>query len=163
MINLYLRMKYRISSHIRWIKYLFLAIGIGLLLELTTNTLLSDDANDESTIVMILFLIICGVLYHLFNLAKTIEFDHEFMYISGKNGEEKVALQNIHKIKLTMTKINNRSMWKIGYYDQQKTKKTVRFSPRLYYNHFDEFKNLVKKENNQVTIQNWSHSFDFDQ
>ena len=112
---------------------------------------------------MLLFLIICGVFYYLLDKSKTVEFDSEFMYISGKNGEEKVALKNIHKIKLTMTKVNSRNMWKIGYYDQNRSEKSVRILPRWLHKHFDEFKSLVKKENDNVKVQNWSHSFDFDQ
>jgi len=103
------------------------------------------------------------ILYFLFDQARTVEFDNKFMYVTGKTGEEKVALKDVYKIKLTMTEINNRSMWKIGYYDQKKTAKTVRILPRLFHKHFNEFKNLAQAANKKVKIPNWSHSFDFDQ
>ena len=155
-------MKRRISSHIRWSKFLFLAIGIGLLFGLI-NSLTEDIVNQENSMVMLGFLIICGILYYLLDRAKTVEFDNAFMYVTGKTGNEKIALKEVFKIKLTMTEINNRSMWKIGYYDQMGTEKSVRILPRWLDSNFDEFKKLVQAANNKVKIQNWSHSFDFDQ
>jgi len=155
-------MKRRLSSQIRSAKFLFLLIGLGLVYVLI-NSLIEETANQESMIVMVLVVILCGTLYYLFDQAKTVEFDHEFMYVTGKTGEETVPLKDVYKIKLTMTKINNRSMWKIGYYDQWGAEKSVRILPRWLHKEFDEFKRLVQGANKDVKIQNWSHSFDLDQ
>jgi ribosomal protein L31E len=69
----------------------------------------------------------------------------------------------VYKIKLTMIEINKNNMWKIGYYDNNRIKKSVRILPRFLNKHFDEFTIQVKIANKNVNIQNWSHSLDLDQ
>jgi len=155
-------MKKRLSSHIRPARFLFLLVGLGLGYVLF-NSLMKGTTDQESMIVMSVFLLACVILYYLFDQAKTVEFDNDYMYIKGKTGEETIPLKDVHKIKLTMTKINNRSMWKIGYKNQWGTEKSVRILPRWLHSEFDEFKTLVQAANKNVNIQNWSHSFDLDQ
>lgn len=85
------------------------------------------------------------------------------MFITSKNGEERIPLKNIHVIKLTSLEINKRKMWKIKYTDNYVTEKSVRILPRLFNNEFEKFKDAVYKANNKVLIQKWTHTFDFDQ
>jgi ribosomal protein L31E len=124
---------------------------------------MSKKFDTKNTSIIVLFLIISAVLYYLFDVSKTVEFDNDFMYIKGKSGEEKIPLKNVYKIKLTMIEINKNNMWKIGYYDNNRIKKSVRILPRFLNKHFDEFTIQVKIANKNVNIQNWSHSLDLDQ
>lgn len=141
---------------------MFIILGIFLLF-LLGNSLSKQVIDYESVIVQLVFLSISIILYFLFDKAKTVEFDTNYMYVSGKGEEERILLSDVFKIKLTMTKINNRSMWKISYYDVNKAQKSVRVLPRWFYENFNEFKAAVKSANEDVTIKNFSHSFDFDQ
>lgn len=155
-------MRYRISSDTRTTKYLFLAIGIGLVVVII-NSLGEENFNPKDLIGYFAFLLPCALFYYFFDRTKTVEYDNQFMYVIWKNEEEKVALRNIIQIKLTMTSINDRSLWKISYHDQSGAKKSVRFLPKWFHQHFEQFKSLVQKENKKVVIQNWASSLDFDQ
>ena len=155
-------MRRRISRNIRIYKYLFLTIGI-LLIFPTANYFRKNNIDLKSIIPLLIFLIICFGLYYLFDKAKTIEFDNDFIYVIGKSEKEKIPLKNVYKVKLTMIELNNLNIWKIGYLNNDGIKKTVRILPRFFNKHFKEFKDLVKNANKDVIIQNWSHSFDIDQ
>lgn len=54
-------------------------------------------------------------------------------------------------------------MRKIGYLDQKGIEKSVRIFPRWFLQYFNEFQKQVQSANPSVKIQNWSHTFDFDQ
>ena len=155
-------MKKRISSNIRWARYLFVLLGF-ILLTAVVIALSEDFVNQEAVIVLSIFLIICPILYYLFDKAKTVEYDLEFMYVTNKNEVEKVQLKKIFKIKLTMTEINKRNMWKISYYDKNNIQKSVRILPRWYHQDFDDFTDAVKAANKDLIFKRFSHSFDFDQ
>ena len=155
-------MRHRISSHIRWGRYLCLAVMLGLMYGLV-STYSDDSVEPEAKVVMSFFLIGAGVLYWAFDVAKTVEYDMNYMYIKGKSEEERIALKDIYQIKLTTIRINNRSMWKISYYTPARSRKSVRILPRLFQEGFDEFKDYVRTANKDVKIKSWSHSFDFDQ
>jgi len=155
-------MKRRISSHIRWIRFLFVAVGLALIYSFTSS-LIDNNIDQEEAIVELGFLIVCVGVYYLIDKAKVVEFDHNFMYLTGKAGEEKIPLKEIYNIKLTMTEINNRNMWKIDYFDNDGAEKSVRILPRWSHKHLDEFKDYVKAANKDAKIKNWTHSFDFDQ
>tara|TARA_R110000868_G_scaffold391722_1_gene661979 strand:+ start:274 stop:741 length:468 start_codon:yes stop_codon:yes gene_type:complete len=155
-------MKKRISSNIRWARFLFILFGFIFLTALII-TLAKDSIHQDAVIAESIFLIICPILYYLFDKAKTVEFDKDFMYVTSKNKKEKIPLKMIYKIKLTMTEINNRSMWKISYYDENNISKSVRILPRWFYQDFYEFKDAVIAVNKNLIYKSYSHSFDIDQ
>ncbi|HWJ28210.1 MAG TPA: hypothetical protein VNS32_16825, partial [Flavisolibacter sp.] len=95
--------------------------------------------------------------------AKTVEFDKDNMYVTDRRNEVSLPLKNVYKIKLTMTRINNRHLWKIGYYNNEGEAKAVRILPGRFYKYFNEFEEAVKKANPDVKISNWTWSFDLDQ
>lgn len=109
-----------------------------------------------------------GILWFFKTLAAgfATAFDSENLYLLRHTGTETIPLATIYKIKLTMTSMDNHSVWKIGYRDASNQEKAVRVLPR-YYGFFrsrmTDFKEAVKQQNPTVTITNWSHSFDFDQ
>ena len=155
-------MKKRISTNIRWARFLFIVLSTILTIALSV-TLSNDLIDQEAVLVLTIFLIICPILYYLFDKAKTVEFDKEFMYITDKKEIVKVPLRRVFKIQLTMTQINKRNMWKISYYDKNNSQKSVRILPKLFYKDFYEFKDLVQQINKDLEFKNSSHSFDFDQ
>ena len=155
-------MRHRISSNIRWIRFLFTAIGLVILFDIMSS-IIEDNFDNEKIIIEFVFIIACFGLSYLFNKAKIVEFDNNFMYIRSKTFEEKIPLKNVYKIKMTMTKINKQNMWKIGYYEKDQVEKSIRILPRFFSKDFEEFKNIVKIKNRNVELQNWSYSLDFDQ
>lgn len=148
-------MRKRISSNIRWARFLILGIFI-LLTSLLVKFLFKDRIEIESLIGLSVSSIICIVMYFAFDNAKIVEFDSNHMYITSKKGEDKIPLRNIYCIKLTSLKINNRNMWKIKYTYRNHTEDSVRILPRLFNNHFEEFKKIAAQENKDIQIQDWT-------
>lgn len=146
----------RISRSLEPGKYLIIAIAVILLV-----VLFYSYKETNALICCITFLALLGLLYYLFSIAKTVEFDEQDLFISNKNESEVIPLNKVFGIKFTMTRINNNNFWKIKYVGNDGNKKAVRILPKR--DKFDAFKKLVKEKNPGVEIKNWSHSFDFDQ
>lgn len=108
-------------------------------------------------------LIIFGMFFYLLHHSKKVEFDDDYMYITGRKKTEVIPLKNVYKIKLTMASINNAPLWKIGYSDETGNQKAVRILPKFFSDDFETFKSVVSIKNENVKIKNWSHSLDFDQ
>ena len=155
-------MRYRISTNIRWTRFVFLAMGCLPLINLINQSRQSFP-NSGAFLIQLLLLVFCGFLFYLFHSAKTVEFDQTNMYVINGRNEMSIPLKNVYKIKLTMTRINNRHLWKIGYYNNEGERKAVRILPRWFYKYFNQFEEAVKKANPDVKISNWSWSFDLDQ
>lgn len=155
-------MKQRISSHLRAGRYVMILIAMPIFCALVYS-LFKDEIETNFVGGSLVALLVAGILYYLFDQAKTVEFDYEFMYVTYKSKTEKVPLGKVFTIKMTMTQINNRNMWKIKYVDNFGKKRSVRILPKIYQDDFQKFKVKVKSANSNVEIQNWSHSFDFDQ
>lgn len=154
--------RHRISSNLRVGRYVMLAVAILLLLILV-SAFIGQVFKQDQAIGAMVGLIVAGILYYLFDHSKTVEYNQAFMFISGKTGTKEIPLKQIFKIKRTMTQINDRSMWKIKYLDDAGQEQSVRILPKVFGEGFREFKATVKSVNRKVEIQNWSHSFDFDQ
>src|SRR5690554_2882833 len=86
-------MKNRISSNLRIIRFLFLALGLVLIYFIFLSFVQMPIATKD-IIMKGLLLVLCLILYMLCDSAKTIEFDQESLYISGKSDEEKLPLGN---------------------------------------------------------------------
>ena len=155
-------MRKRVSSNIRDFRFLFPFIGLLIIAQIIHAGVI-NRYDRQVVIVEIVVLFACVGLYFLFDHAKNVEFDQDFMYVMHRSGEEIIPLKDVNRIKYTMTQINNKNMWLIGYYDKNKVEQSVRILPRWFYRHFDEFKNCVRAANNEVKIKNYSHSFDIDQ
>jgi hypothetical protein len=124
----------------------------------------SDHVMDKNKMMIeASFLVLVGILIFFTFKLKTIEFDDTTMYLLQGKTEEAISLKSIYKIKMTMTRINNISMWKIEYHDTDGKEKSTRFFPKMFYKNFIEFQNTVKSANKNVDIVNWTSSFDFDQ
>jgi len=153
-------LKKRLSTNIKPYRFFFLAAAINLCYELV-NEIYSGEVLLPSVIILPIFTIILLVLAYFIGKARTVEFDEQFMYVTGIDINEAILLSNIVTIKLTMTSFGNQSLWKIWYLDENKIKKSVRVLP--FYKSFNEFKTLVKSKNQKVEIRNFSHTFDLDQ
>ena len=137
-------------------KYLMIFIAVILIIVLFYSY---NDAN--TSIPCTIFLALSGLLYYLFSIAKTVEFDDHHLFISDKTEIEAIPLSNIFTIKLTMTQVNDDNFWKIKYVGNDGSNKAVRILPKR--DNFEIFKKTVQEKNPDVKIRNWSHSFDLDQ
>ncbi|WP_276481083.1 hypothetical protein [Paraflavitalea pollutisoli] len=146
----------QISSNLRSGRYIALLVGLVALF-----ILIRSWEETQTVIVCGVLVAIAGFLYYLHDKAKTVEFDEGSMYISRKDVTETVPLAAIYSIKLTMTQVNDRNLWKIKYLNSNGEKSAVRFLPRR--DAFEAFKKAVQEKNGSVDIKNWSHSLDFDQ
>src|SRR4051812_12990447 len=100
----------KISTSLEVGKYLMIFIAVIL------TVILFYSYNDTNTLIACIFLLaLSGLLYYLFSIAKTVEFDEHHLIISDKTKSEVIALNNVLKIKLTMTQVNNNNLWKIKY------------------------------------------------
>ena len=148
--------KILISRDLNSGKYIVLVIGLILAIVLFINH------NDKETVSAVLSLLAIAILlYYLLNKAKKVEFDEKNMIITLNANIEIIPLIDVQNIKLTMTRINYRSLWKIKYIDNNGIQKSVRILPDS--KNFGRFKENIKRINPDVEINNWSHSFDFDQ
>jgi hypothetical protein len=150
-----------VSRNFRWVRFIFLLIGLIFLLTLyseITNGFLKAGSLLKKGIPLLLM----GFFFYRINRTKTVEFNAEYMYLTGKEGEECIPLKDVYKIKFTMTSLSNENFWKIGYTDTQGRQRAVRILPKYRKEKFSSFQQLVKKANPGVRIRNWSHSFDFD-
>lgn len=131
---------------------------------LLVNEIVKFANNELKSFDSIIGPIIIEVLYilaiFLISKLRTVEFDDEYLYITYKKIEQKIPLENVFYIKLTMIEVNNFNFWKMKYLDNEKNNCSVRFLPNR---NFYDFKELIKVKNKNVKIRNWSHSFDFDQ
>jgi len=91
-------MKKRISTNTRNWKYVPIVIGIlmiGMIIKILT-----ENKNDILAVgILTLFVFLLTGLYFVFDKAKSIEFDNEYLFISSKNSSERISFKNIRKIK----------------------------------------------------------------
>jgi hypothetical protein len=145
-------MRKRISTNTRNWKYVPIIIGIlmvGIIIKILTEN--NDDVLALGILTLFIFLLIG--LYFVFDKAKSIEFDNEYLFISSKHSDEKISFKNILKIKKTLTEINDRDIWRIYYRDRYNTEKSVKIWPRWNSKYFEEFKNVALKNNNEIEIK----------
>ncbi len=145
-------MRKRISTNTRNWKYV--PIVIGLLMIVMIVKILTENKNDILAIgILTLFVFLLIGLYFVFDKAKSIEFDNEYLFISSKNSSERISFKNIRKIKKTLAEINDRDIWKIYYRDKNNNEKSIRIWPRWNSNYFEEFKDTALKKNNDIEIK----------
>jgi len=151
-------MRQRISTNLRWNRFIFVVLGLYLPYVILT-AVEPKNINVEIILVALLITGICSLIYYLIDRAVKVEYDQHFMYVIRKKGEEKIPLEKVQRINITTIRINNRSMWQIAYYDANNLSKSIRILPR-YFEYFDEFQEVVKKANEEVSVKNFSHPFD---
>ena len=137
-------------------KYILLVIGFIIITVLFIN-----PYNKESLLAGVTLLTIATVFYCLLDKAKKVEFDEKNMIISLNTNIEIIPFIDVQTIKLTMTRINYSSLWKIKYIDNNGIQKSVRILPNL--KNFEKFIENIKRTNPNIKIIRMSHSFDFDQ
>ncbi|MFC4218888.1 hypothetical protein [Flagellimonas marina] len=146
-------MRKRISTNIRNWKYVPIIIGIlmiGIIFKILTEN--NDDLLAIGILSSFIFLLIG--LYFVFDRAKSIEFDDQFLFISSKNSDEKIPLKKIIGIKKTLAEINDRDIWKIYYRDKNNLEKSIRVWPRWNSKYFEEFKNIALSINDKIEVKN---------
>lgn len=156
----------RISRDLTFQKYIaiiFITISLLIFFLFLVLELMFDFFNENYKLAPLVFFF-CSLLFFLIvNSTSIVEFDDKNMYIKKYEKIEIVPLKNIKKIKLTLTTLNERNLWKISYLDKKGVVKNIRMIPRIWYQNFSKFKKEVQNSNHNVEIINWSHSFDIDQ
>ncbi|MGI8892691.1 MAG: hypothetical protein ACR2GN_04445 [Bacteroidia bacterium] len=155
-------MRRRISTNLRATKYIFIIIGAFFIVYLIN--IITDPVLDLDKLLIIFFFFFVNILlYYLFDRAKQVEYDNKLLYIIYENEIEQIPLEDVVKIKMTSFQINNRNLWKISYLNTDGILSSVKILPLLNDNIFETFISYMKTSNNKTEIQNWTHSFDFDQ
>lgn len=153
----------RISSGLVGAKLALLMLGLFILVPALIGVFSKSHAGSIGANVLSGF-VLTAVSIWLLAKQRKVMFDDYYLYITTGKHTKQIPLENIHKIKLTMTNIGTaRFAWKIGYTDNNSEEKTIRILPGAGNNYFEEFKHKVREKNPSVMIKNWSHSFDFDQ
>lgn len=155
-------MRKRISTNLRWVRFISIPVFISLAYSLV-NLISKENTEIEVLIGLSFATLVCIASYFVFDSAKTVEFNETHLFITSKKGEERIPLKNIHGIKLTSYEINNRNMWKIKFTNRSNSYDSVKILPIYNDNSFEQFKQTVYQANPNVSIQKWTHSFDFDQ
>lgn len=151
-------MKKQISTNLRWLRYFVLLFGLIVLYDFS-HALTNINEEFEKTVVEIIFLFLFAGLYILLDNTKTVAFDSENLYITGKSNEEKIPLIDVVKVNLTTAKINEKNLWKITYQNTYKNNNSVTFLP--INKSFTHFINEVKRVKPDVGIMVGSHPLEF--
>lgn len=134
---------------------------IGVILAIRLRFIFSPYPDDNLFWGLIGVLTIWGAVYSLKNKT-VIEFDADYLYLSRGKNAIMLPLSHVNTIKLTMTRINSRRVWKLKYTDMDDKKFAARFLPADD-DHFQAFVEQVKKANPNLIYQPYSNSVDFDQ
>ncbi|MBP6387277.1 MAG: hypothetical protein KA327_11735 [Pseudarcicella sp.] len=155
-------MKQRLSAHIEIWGYLNAAIALFFLVGFFT-----EIQTYESGLIYEYDLLIISIFFGVLSLfqiiSRIVEFDNENIYQSLFKGEEIIPLRNILEVKITSTRINRTSLWKLKYIEKGGGEDYFRFLPNFFDNGFEDFKKAVLKQNPSCKFINWTHSLDFDQ
>ena len=88
---------------------------------------------------------------------RKIEFDTEYMYVKRSAGEEKIPLENISAVLMTIIKVGSWFIYKVKYTSTaDHTEKAVLFLPQIteliFYKTLDDFRKRVKEKNPKVDL-----------
>ncbi|MEZ5016968.1 MAG: hypothetical protein R2800_07935 [Flavipsychrobacter sp.] len=137
-----------LTNGYRWIRWLFVPIGFGVLLELV-NT-------DGYTLLKSGILLGCILFYFIFWSVRKIRFDNTNLYVIKGNREKLVPLKNIKKLAKSRAKVNGERFWIITFEEDHQEKKLRYFSSFINGNN-KTFKAAIQKANPDVVI--WEHPF----
>ncbi len=98
-------MKRRISTNVKWIKYLILPIGVFVLIQLIMNTVATGILN-EQTLAHASVLLLIILAYWFLDKVRVIQFDNVHMFIKNKRSSQKVRLEKIVKIAMSNTLVS---------------------------------------------------------
>jgi hypothetical protein len=134
-------------------KYLILGICLILIFFLVT-------ADDRETLLLPfgILLSVGVILFFLLHQSKTVEFDQDYLHITGRQSYVAVPLHRIVLIGLTNMEINKERMWKIVYQDERDEEQSVRILPER--KNFRRFTRYLQEHHPGVKVKNWAHSFD---
>lgn len=138
----------RLSNGFRWARWVFAFIGVFALLGLLTW---------ESPVQNIIVLVICVVLFYLFNRSRRVFFDSRNIYILRGRDEAEIPLRTVRSLKKSRAKVNNKRFWIVTYEGDGAQEKKFRFFPVTFDSNVKKLKEHLKKNNPEVVI--WDHPF----
>lgn len=147
-------MKVRISAHIKLPQYIFGFLTLVFLYNLFHSLVVSSFLGLEFK-YEIIPIIFSGSLHYYYKQRKCIEYDDKYLYISSFYKNEKMPLNNVNRIKKTLTEVNGTPSWKIDYTDNNGKFKSVRVIPNSKHPEvFEDYKSHIKNVNPKVEIIN---------
>ena len=105
-----------ISTNLIFPKVVLLIVGL-LLIANTIRGIWSSNHDTENFGTMVLGLVMVALSIYLFTWPKRVAFDNTYMYISAGQQIQQIPLENIYKVKLTLSTMLGpaRFIWKISY------------------------------------------------
>ncbi|HEX8516356.1 MAG TPA: hypothetical protein VF868_09170 [Bacteroidia bacterium] len=154
-------MRRRISTNIRVGRLLILPLTVGLLILNIYVFFISDDKLDNSSSfiisgISVIFMVIGYFLYKYLDNEKTIEYDDNNMYVSGKFGTKEIQLAKITSLIMTPTRLNDNFKWKIIYIDKDNTEGFVIFFSRPLNVNLADFSKAIMTKNSDAKVQGFS-------
>jgi len=145
----------RLSRNIRWVRFV-IWIPIIFFVWVLFDKLYKNEMDFENGVGLFVFLAVFSIVYYLLDQTKMIEFDSSFLYVTGKKTARQIPLKEVNDIKLTGLRVNNISLWYIGFRLENGETDSVIYMPNWLHGNMAEFQNLVKRANKNVEISNWS-------
>ena len=72
-------------------------------------------------------------------------------------------MEKVRTIKLTMTGLKKKNVWKMKYLRNDQQEQSIRFVSQILLEELFKLQDLVKAKNPDAIIENSSHTFDADQ
>lgn len=114
--------------------------------------------NLYKSLIYIIVLIVCMVLYYLINNSRWMNFDNTTLYVINGKRESTIHFMDIVSIKKSATKISHFGRyWKIRYKEGDGTERTRRYYPPYLGDTQKKFYTAVQKVNPKVVV--WTHPF----
>ena len=152
--------KYRLSSNLKFLRILIILFIIVFTAGWINSVRLNIVGIKKDGLIELPVCVVLGLLaVFLINRIKWIEFDSDLVYIHSKRGVEAFPIKNVSRVKIIMIEIGGADFYKMDYITFDGEHKTIRFLPT---ENFIEFKRLVKENNKNFSVKQWTHSFDWD-
>lgn len=146
-------MRIRISTKLRWARYIYGTLALIVLYDIFHSLVSHFDITIRIQIELALTVVFTA-LYYYFSQRKDVEYDTDGLYVLLNKKETKIPLSQIRKVSSTLTKVNNKSTWKIYYNNNNGLRESVRLIPNKHApENFESFKTYIQKVNPDVKIK----------
>lgn len=148
-----------ISKNLQWYKYLMLFV-VAVFLGVFFNS--PNDPENEMAKYIGLSIVLVVALYFAYDAhqSKQVSYDEQLMYLTLREKEESIPLNNIESIKLTLDHVGKGKMlWKISYLDKDNKTKSLKILPIWENGIFEGFHAAVKSHNPKVVIKHTANSW----
>ncbi|MCB0699474.1 MAG: hypothetical protein H6551_01665 [Chitinophagales bacterium] len=138
----------KLTNGYRWFRWVFVFIGSFAIIGLLSGDYLVNNS---------IGLVICILLFYLFNKSRRIFFDSRNIYIVHGNHEKEIPLRTVKSLKRSRGKVNSQRFWIVAYEGDGAQEKKFRFFSNPFDSTIKQFKQAIKEHNAGVVI--WDHPF----